>query len=117
MVLERAVERALSLVERHAPGEPSYLNLVLTDGRSAVACRATTDTPDQADSLYLSRGRRYVCEGNVCRMVTAEEQARAVLVSSEPLSRDPGWEPIPVGSMVLIEPDLEVSLRPLALAG
>src|SRR6185436_14557908 len=37
--LERAIDRALDLADEHARGEPSYLNLVLSDGDCAVACR------------------------------------------------------------------------------
>src|SRR5687768_13639743 len=54
--LERAIDRALDLVAQHAPGEPSYLNLVVTDGQSAVACRYVTGDPADAESLYVARG-------------------------------------------------------------
>lgn len=113
--LESAIRRLLDLVERHAPGEPSYLNIAVADGRSAVACRITTDTPDGADSLYLSQGRRYVCEGDVCRMLEPDEAGGAVLVSSEPLSTDTAWNTIAVGEMVTVSPDLDVDLRTVRL--
>jgi glutamine amidotransferase len=113
VLLERAVHRVLRLTERHAPGEPSDLNLVLSDGRSSVACRLTTAAPETAASLHLHYGRRYVCEGRVCRMVDPEEGAGAVLVSSERLSEDPGWQTVPVGHLVTVGPDLHPATRPM----
>jgi predicted glutamine amidotransferase len=113
--LERAVSRAVALAARTAPAEHCYVNLVVSSGESAVACRYTTDAPDGADSLYLNQGRRYVCEDGLCRMLPAKKSEHAVLVSSEPLSDDGGWEKVPVNHLVLIEPSLSVSLRPLTL--
>lgn len=109
--LEGAIGRILELRARHAPEEHCYLNMVVTDGHSAVACRFTTDDPDNADSLYVNHGRRYVCEDNVCRMVDPEEGGAAVLISSESLSEDPGWTPVPVNSLVVIGPTLSLTSR------
>jgi predicted glutamine amidotransferase len=92
-----------------------YLNAVVTDGASAVACRFTSDDPANADSLYANRGRRYVCEGGVCRMLDPGEQnGSAVMVSSEPLSGDSGWEAVPVNHLLRLEPDLTMATEPLA---
>jgi predicted glutamine amidotransferase len=90
--------------------EPSYLNLAVTDGRVAVASRFTTDAPENADSLFLNRGRRYVCDGGVCRMLSPEEGGGAVLVSSEPLSEEPGWETIPVNHLAIVREDRSLEL-------
>lgn len=113
--LRRAVGRILGLIGQHAPGEHVYLNCVVTDGRVAVACRFTTDDPANADSLYTNRGRRYVCEGGVCRMLDPGEQnGSAVMISSEPLSGDSGWETVPVNHLVRLEADLTMATEPLA---
>jgi glutamine amidotransferase len=113
--LRRAIARVRALVDKHAPGEPMYLNAVLTDGTSAVACRFTTDDPGNADSLYTNRGRRYVCEEGVCRMLDPGEiNGSAVMVSSEPLSADTGWESVPVNHLLRIEPDLSVAREGIA---
>ncbi len=113
--LRRAVARILDLVRRHAPGEHIYLNAVVTDGEAAVACRFTSDDPGNADSLYTNRGRRYVCDGGVCRMLDPGEQnGSAVMVSSEPLSGDSGWEAVPVNHLVRLEADLTMTTEPLA---
>jgi predicted glutamine amidotransferase len=115
--LQAAVTRALALAAQHAPGEPSYLNLALSNGRAAVALRYTNDPDYAGESLYLHRGRRYVCEGGVCRMIAPEKGAAgAVIVASERLSEDPGWEAVPRDRMVLVSQDREVTLRAISPA-
>jgi predicted glutamine amidotransferase len=101
--LMEGVREAIALSGTHRPGEHSYLNLVLSNGRSAVACRYTTDLPDGADSLYLNWGKRYVCEDGVCRMLDADEASGSVIVASEPLSEEPGWHAVPTNHLVLID--------------
>jgi predicted glutamine amidotransferase len=71
------------------------------------------DAPENADSLFLNRGRRYVCDGGVCRMLSPEEGGGAVLVSSEPLSEEPGWESIPVNHLAIIREDRSLELAAL----
>ncbi len=109
--LEKTIQKIIVLTNEFAKDKFNYLNMVLTDGNSAVACRFTTDKKQNADSLYLNYGRKYVCEGNVCRMLEPEGGMNAVLVSSEPLSTDKGWETVPVNHIVLIAKDLSVQIR------
>lgn len=106
------VDHALSLSRSVGSEVHSYLNLALTNGDAAVACRLTTDKPAHADSLYLHTGRKYVCEDGVCRMISPEAGQGAVIVSSEPLSDDMGWQKIPVNQLVVIRPDRTTDLRP-----
>lgn len=106
------VERALSIVRKSGIDEHSYLNMALTDGVNAVACRFTTDLPDGADSLYVHTGRKYVCDGGLCRMVEPEAGKGAAIVSSEPLSADPGWMRVPVNHVVRIDAMHRVDIRP-----
>ncbi len=104
LALARALYRTIRDVIAVAP-EPCYLNLAVSDGVHAAAARFTTDTPDAADSLYWHSGKRYVCEGDVCRMVEPEVGHGTVLISSEPLSGDPGWERVPVNHLVVVQAD------------
>jgi len=113
--LEAAIRRVVDLVDRHAAGEPSYLNIAVSNGRVAVACRVTTDSPEHADSLYISQGRRYVCDGDVCRMLDADEAGSAVLISSERLSDDGAWQTMAVGDIVIVTPDLGIEQRSASL--
>ena len=110
----RSIARVRDLVAHHAPGEPMYLNAVLTDGESAVACRYTTDDPANADTLYTNRGRRYVCEAGVGRMLDPGEiNGSALMISSEPISGDDGWAAVPVNHLVRVEPNLVTLTEPV----
>lgn len=112
--LEQSVIELTELSRNYSAEGFSYLNLALSDGERSIALRFTTDKPENASTLYLHTGRRYVCEGNVCRMINPEAGAGAVIVSSEPLSEDPGWQVVPPNHMVLIGEDRRVDVRPIA---
>ncbi len=111
--MRRGVRHLLGLVEQGAPGSHSYLNFALSNGRCSVVLRFSDDPDHPAESLYLHRGRRYVCEGGLCRMVEPETQGGAVIVSSECLSEDPGWEPVPQGHLIAVGEDRSVRVEPL----
>jgi len=96
--------------------EPSQLNVALTDGRRAVVSRYNSHHPEQANSLYLHSGSCYVCEGGEGHMLPAEPPRHAVLVASEPLTRDGRWQRVAPGHLVLIGEDLEVEVRELSVA-
>jgi glutamine amidotransferase len=112
-IIKEGIKDALKLVERFAPGEYSYLNLVLTDGNVAVASRFTTQPDYDGESLYWNSGKRYSCEKGLCRMIVSDSSGTAVLVSSERLSNDPGWEIVPRNHMLLIGQDQTTWLEPL----
>lgn len=114
--LEAAVARILEAVRLHTGGAPSRLNLVVSDGAEAVACRVVGGDA-QPESLYLSRGKRYACENGLCRMVDSADAvgSRAVLVSSEPLHDSVNWEAVPANHLVRVSPGLEVEVRPMRL--
>jgi len=110
--LEDTVGRVLALLATHAPGTHAYLNLVLTNGRAAAACRYSTN-PDYIDSLYLNQGARYWCDDGICRMSAPEDAPRAVLISSEPLNEGPRWRQVPRNHAVLVASPSSVSVRSL----
>ncbi len=101
--MQGAVNETLALLADLAVELPSTLNLALSNGVSAAACRFTTEPSHRAESLYVHRGERYVCRGGACWMDGSGEGDGAVLVASERLSDDPGWTVIPVGSVALVE--------------
>ena len=114
LALERTFARLIALSREHGGGEPSYLNLAVTDGVHSAVTRYTNEEGYDGESLYLDRGRRYVCEGGMCRMVSADDAGGAVIVSSERLSDDPGWEAVPRNHAVLSDGH-SVELRRLAV--
>ena len=112
-----ALTSALRHVETlcRAAGETlaPHLNVAVSDGRSAVVSRCCADEA-RADSLYVHSGRTYTCEDGVCRMVDPGRSTGAVLVASEPLSDDPGWDRVPVNHLVVIAQNRAVSVEPIA---
>ncbi|NJL28480.1 MAG: class II glutamine amidotransferase [Thermoanaerobaculia bacterium] len=112
---DATIRWVVALAREHAPEEHTYLNAVVTDGECAVACRFTTDVPENADSLYVNHGRRYTCEDGLCRMLDPDDGLGAVVISSERLSEDHGWHEVPVNHLVLIAPNRTVSFRRLAI--
>ena len=60
-----------SIVSSYWPGANS--EIAVSDGTQSVALRYTTDDPKHASSLYVHTGRKYVCDGNICRMVDPEK--------------------------------------------
>jgi predicted glutamine amidotransferase len=48
-------------------------------------------------------------------MIAAPGDRGCVLISSEPLSQDPGWQPLPRNSMVLVTAAGATSIRALVV--
>ena len=114
--LAAAVGRVHELLRSAGVQEPSYLNVAMSEGHEAVACRFTTLAGYDGESLWLHTGRVYVCVKGVCKMLAPERGRGCVLISSEPLGDDPGWDPIPRNSLVLVHKDGTASTRPLTFA-
>jgi ergothioneine biosynthesis protein EgtC len=113
--LEQTIRDVLALAEREGVKDVSYLNLAVCDGESLVAARFTDGPAEDALSLYLHRGQRYVCEGGVCRMLDAGAAGPSVMICSERLSDEPGWQAVPVNHLVIARPDRSVALRPISV--
>ena len=111
--IDSAIETALRLVHGAGVREASYLNFALADGRSLVACRFTDGPAEDAETLYYHEGARYVCEGDLARLEAPGPDDAAVIVSSEPLTDDPGWHEVPVNHSVVVHADRRVSLVPI----
>jgi glutamine amidotransferase len=113
--LTAAIARTVAIGRQQGTAAPSYLNVAFSDGECAVASRFTTEDGYDGESLYVHTGRVYVCSGGVCRMLSPERGRGCVIVSSEPLSDDPGWDMMPRNSLVLIHHDGTVSSRAIAI--
>jgi len=96
----RDMAEALATVCRRAgnhDGEPSYLNLCVTDGKRVAATRFSTDPKGVTSTLYTHHGKRYACIDGECRMIEPGEEMTSAIIASEPLSDDDGWERVPEG--------------------
>ncbi|MGD2141331.1 MAG: class II glutamine amidotransferase [Burkholderiales bacterium] len=91
----------------------SSVNLFVADGKAIIAaryvfdfgCYASTDPAlvDQLDylSLWYTLGRQYACHEGEWKMLGGPESARAMLLASEPLTRDEStWLEVPEYSLV-----------------
>lgn len=113
IALRQGIDRVEHLRAEAGSDEPSLLNFALCDGERAIVSRYVTDANLPANSLYVHVGRRYACENGVCRMIEPDSSRGAVIVASEPLSQDPGWDKVPVNHFVRVEKDLGVEIVPL----
>lgn len=112
--LGAAIARAVALTDT-PDGPRSYFNVVVSNGKEAIACRATTDLPERAESLHVHTGGIYRVVAGVCRMVAPTDGKGAVIVSSEELSDDPGWRKVPPNHLLSIAHDGTVTDTPLNL--
>jgi len=109
----RAAVRSLEGLQREkCVKEFNYLNISLTNGEQSVALRYTNDEAKNASSLHVHTGRRYVCRGGICRMIGPAEGEGAVIISSEVLSDDPGWQMVPVNHLVTVSKLRTVEVLP-----
>ena len=117
--LDRAIGRVVEAVHAHGSGEPSYLNVAISDGEHAVVSRFVDPGPDDAQSLYYHVGNIYPEEPS--RRATDDRASQhAVVVSSERLTESDAWQEVPVNHLVVIErgrpPVLRACAGALALA-
>jgi glutamine amidotransferase len=116
----RAVEKALSIIRqvraRHGITRSSSVNLILGDGRNLVATRFTFDfgrfdvAPFQGGVEFLSSwftlGRDYGLHDGEWKMIGGPKGAEAVIVASEPLTRDVAtWVEVPEYSALTVTRD------------
>jgi predicted glutamine amidotransferase len=112
--LEATIQRAMDLQRVHGKGDPSYLNLGVSDGVHAAATRFTDGPAEHALSLYHISGRRYVFDGKVCRMIAPGPHRTTTLICSERLSDDDGWIAVEPNHLVMVQADRTVATRPIA---
>ena len=119
--LARALELAMAAVTELAreadPDDRSQLNLAVTDGQAAAFTRFCDGDAEGANSLYVHRGCRYAFDGERCAMVEPDAAGSGcVIVSSERLSDDAGWDRVPGNHLVVVAPDRTITMRAIAAA-
>lgn len=101
------------LMKKHGIQEPAYLNMVISNGDFLVATRYVSSPTEEPLTLYHSEGTRYVVEDGITHMMAPEDDDQAVLVVSEKLTDDAHWTMIPKNNFVIVEPTLNVRIRPI----
>jgi predicted glutamine amidotransferase len=109
---EKTFEQIENLKQQRDVTSPSVYNMVVTDGARMLATRYSTDPDNESRTLYFSKGRKYVCEGNVCKMLPGNGQTSSILVVSEKLDEFVDeWIPVADNQILMIDSDLSYSLR------
>jgi ergothioneine biosynthesis protein EgtC len=94
--LDSAIQRVVALVEQYGDKEPSYLNVAVTDGENAVVSRYNNDREHPPESLYYYCGDLYEPSG--CLQQSHDE----VVISSEKLTHDHNWQPVPANHLIIL---------------
>jgi glutamine amidotransferase len=110
---ENTFSEVKKLMADYGITEPAYLNMVFTNGLFFVGTRYCTDPKEEPLTLYHSEGSRYVVEDGISRMEAPDDDDQAVLVVSEKLTDDSYWTMIPANHFVIVEPTLNVRIRPI----
>lgn len=110
--LERAVGRALRLVDVTGTNTRTDLNIAVSNGEEAVVCRFASGSPAPPPSLHLHVGKLYACEDRRPRLLDAPDARCAAIVASEPLTEDASWMTVPPNHAVVIDRDRTANVRP-----
>jgi len=110
---ERTFRHLKHLLKENNIKDAAYLNMVFTEGNFVVATRYVSDENEEPLTLYHSEGSRYVVENGVSRLEAPQDDDQAVLVVSEKLTDDNYWTMIPPNHFVIIEPSLNVRVKPI----
>jgi predicted glutamine amidotransferase len=104
------------LLFEHNVREHSYLNLCVSNGRSVVATRYTTNPRVQPASLYYMFGKEYVATEHRCFMIPDDGQSEAVVISSEPFTGvKSDWVKVARNSMLIVDEDLTIRFEDIEL--
>jgi predicted glutamine amidotransferase len=114
--LSSAIKEVELICKKAGITEPSYMNLAVTDGTSAVATRHVSISGDaegrDANTLYVHTDGSFICqEGHLEE--SDKEKGNAVVIASEPLTDSEHWQRVSPNTMVLVTKGLEVETREL----
>jgi glutamine amidotransferase len=115
--LSAAVTRVIDLVHELGKGEPSFLNVAATDGQHVAVCRYADDHGKAPESLYLLHGEMYEPAGRQFLQRRPEDEGEAMVVSSERLTSDARWTPVPANHMVVLDRRVPPRLLPMDARG
>lgn len=111
--LTKTIKEVEILREETGVEAASLLNFAIADGQCAVVSRYISHPPEEANTLYIHYGERYVCKDGVCKMVNPDVGNGAVIIASEPLNEDEGWHKVESNSLVVVDQNLKIETRPL----
>jgi glutamine amidotransferase len=112
LALKETIHRLFEIQEAHHIDEPSYLNMVITDGHSLLACRGSTSKDEDTPTLHYALGSQYEYHNGVSHMAPPINGLNeAVLIASERLNNfEHEWQDIPINHALLVYPDLSTKI-------
>ncbi len=115
--LTTALRRTLETVREVGDGEASYLNVAVSDGVRAAVTRFASEPGATPETLYYYPGELYEPVGRRFPQRRADDEGPAHLISSERLTDDPGWRPVPENHVMVVDRSREPRLFALAPDG
>ena len=115
--LSAAISRTLDLVHALGNGASSFLNVAVSDGRHVAVCRFADDSIEQPETLYLLHGEMYEPAGRRFLEKRKEDEGEAMIVSSERLTADERWTPVPPNHMMVLDRHAPPRLLPMDARG
>jgi len=116
-ILEEVIEELQQLSHEADADDSMSLNVVVSNGRFAVATKYVSDSQQKPNTLYYSSGSRFLCRDGVCHMLPTDSAEHAVLIVSEKLTQfEKDWHEVPVNHAVSVSDDLSVSVEPIKVS-
>jgi predicted glutamine amidotransferase len=115
MILREALTYIENLAKKNEIKEPTYINAVVSDGKSMVAIRYVSEADKKPLSLYYSLGSYYEYHDGSCHMLPSNgNENGAVLIVSERLSSHKAdWHEVPDNHILLVDQTLNVEIEPV----
>ncbi len=89
----------------------SKLNVLFSNGHGLLATHYVTDQKQDTLSLFYTRGETIA---QTLDLRLNKQESACVIVASEPLGgSDQDWQAVPINHMLLIQPDLTISVKPI----
>ncbi|MBX3174791.1 MAG: class II glutamine amidotransferase [Gemmatimonadaceae bacterium] len=115
--LSSAIERTLAVSARFGNGEPSFLNVAVTDGDHVAVCRFASGDGAQPETLYLLHGELYPPAGRDFPQRRPTDEGEATVVASERLTTDARWQAVPANHMLVLDRWVRPRVLPMDASG
>jgi predicted glutamine amidotransferase len=115
--LSATITRVVDIVRAIGHGEPSFLNVAVSDGDHAAVCRFASGDGALPESLYILNGEMYEPAARQFAVRRPQDEGQSMVVSSERLTADSRWTPVPPSHMVVLDRRVPVRMIPMDARG
>jgi glutamine amidotransferase len=114
--MNKMLDDFAELHSQHGLKKHAYLNLCVTNGKSIVATRYTTNPLVQPSSLYYMYGKEYHCRDGECSIVSSDGHPQAIVIASEPFTlRRSDWMKVERNAMMIIDESKNIRFQSIEL--